>query len=130
MAHQGPDRDVGDAGRAREPLAVPAPQAAAAAGAHAAVGRDAHDVDPGRRQALVDREMGEVDPVEAVHAVLGGEPQKPVAVLGDAEHDQVLQPVLPTEHEERKVALRLVFGRSRTHRGRREPQPDHAREPP
>ena len=113
------DRREPQRGRAREPRAVPAHQAVVAADADPAVGRDPDDVDQARRQAVVDREVGELLAVEAIHAVLGAEPQEAVAVLRDADHDEVAQPVGAVEHPERQLALRQVGRGVGAHRASR-----------
>ena len=118
VARHGQDRNRRQParGRAREPRAVAAHQAVAAADADPAVGRDADDGHQARRQAFDDREPREALAVEAVHAVLGTDPQESVAVLGDAGHHQVAQTRRAGEHADRHLAGRNVLAAVGAHR--------------
>jgi len=63
--------------------------------------------------------MGELLTVVAVHAVVGRHPEQAVAVLDQAEHDQVAQPVGGAERAEPEVAERRIVGDRGRRRGSR-----------
>ena len=97
--------------RLRESRTVPAHQPVDAADARLAGRSDPDHERQARRQAVGHRELREALAVEAIHAVIGGDPQHAGAVLGDAVDHEVSQAVGTAEHAELQLAERDIAAR-------------------